>query len=358
MEPTGVYTVLGGMSGTSLDGLDLALCRFEHRRHETVSWHFEVLAAETLTYTPEWQQRLANAPHLSGLELTALDRSFGRFLGHQGVQFIERHRLPKPDLYVSHGHTVFHAPERGFTLQIGAVHEVSAAAGCAVLGDLRSGDLALGGQGAPLVPIGDRLLFGAYAACVNIGGFANLSLERNGRRVAWDVCAANGVLNLLALRADERLQYDKNGALAKSGSIVEPLLHHLEGLAYYQRQSPKSLGREFTEAEILPLLEARYAPADLLRTYTEHIALRVCADLCEVSGKVLFTGGGTHNGFLLERISAHATFEVVKPNDRLIDFKEAIVFAFLGALWLNGDHNVLSSVTGAQRDHRSGIYYV
>ena len=358
MEPTGVYTVLGGMSGTSLDGLDLALCRFEHRRNETVSWRYEVLAAETLAYTAEWQQHLAHAQHLSGLELIALDRHFGRFLGHEGAQFIERHRLPKPDLYVSHGHTVFHVPERGFTLQIGAVSEVSAAAGCAVLGDLRSGDVALSGQGAPLVPIGDRLLFAEYEACINIGGFANLSLERDGRRVAWDVCAANGVLNLLALRADERLQYDKNGALARSGHVLEDVLHRLEKLAYYQRQSPKSLGREFTEAEILPLLEASYAPTDLLRTYTEHIALRLCADLGAVQGKVLFTGGGTHNDFLLERISALARFEVVKPNDRLIDFKEAIVFAFLGALWLNGDHNVLSSVTGAQRDHRSGIYYV
>lgn len=357
MEPTRVYTVLGGMSGTSLDGLDLALCRFEHRPNETVSWRYEMRAAETLDYPSTWCEQLAGAQHLGGEALTELDRRYGRFLGEAARAFLERNHLPTPDLYVSHGHTVFHAPERGFTLQIGSVAEVSAAAGCAVLGDLRSGDLALGGQGAPLVPMGDRLLFGEYTACVNLGGFANLSLEQNGRRVAWDVCAANGVLNLLARRADERLDCDRDGELAQSGQVIPTLLDRLEALPFYRKAGPKSLGREFTEAEILPLLDGS-APHDLLRTYTEHIALRICADLNSVRGKVLFTGGGTHNRFLLERISTHATFEVVKPDRTLIDFKEALVFAFLGALWLNGDNNVLSSVTGARHDHRSGNYHV
>ena len=358
MEPTRVYTVLGGMSGTSLDGLDLALCRFEHHPHETVSWRYTLLAAETRAFSAQWHHDLGTAHMLTAVELTALDRRFGRFLGDQAAEFIRTKGFGVPDLYVSHGQTIFHAPDQGFTLQIGAVPEVSAAAGCAVLGDLRSGDVALGGQGAPLVPIGDRMLFGEYTACVNLGGFANLSLEQNGRRVAWDVCAANGVLNLLARRADEQLRYDNNGALARSGRVIDDLLNQLEQLSYYRREAPKSLGREFTEAEVLPLLDAVHTPHDLLRTYTEHIALRLCADLNGYGGKVLFTGGGTHNAFLLERIRAHARFEVIKPDDKLIDFKEAIVFAFLGALWLNGDNNVLSSVTGAAHDHRSGVFQV
>lgn len=358
MEPTRIYTVLGGMSGTSLDGLDLALCRFEHRPHETVSWRYEIVAAETLEYDLNWRNQLANAQHLSGEALTELDRSYGRFLGATGRAFLERHHLPVPELYVSHGHTVFHAPERGFTLQIGSIAEVSAAAGCAVLGDLRSGDVALGGQGAPLVPIGDRLLFGDYTACVNLGGFANLSLEQDGRRVAWDVCAANGVLNLLARRADERLVFDYDGNLARNGRVIPSLMAKLEALPFYSLPAPKSLGREYTEVNILPLLNGPHTPSDLLHTYTEHIALRICDDLRGVRGKVLFTGGGTHNDFLIERISAHAGFEPVKPEKQVIDFKEALVFAFLGAMWLNGDNNVLSSVTGATHDHRSGVYHV
>ncbi len=358
MEPTRVYTVLGGMSGTSLDGLDLALCRFEHHPHRPVSWRYTLLAAQTRRFTAQWHHELSTAHALSAVELTALDRRFGRFLGAAAVDFVRTRGFAPPDLYVSHGQTIFHAPHQGFTLQIGAVPEVSAAAGCAVLGDLRSGDVALGGQGAPLVPIGDRMLFGEYTACVNLGGFANLSLEQNGRRVAWDVCAANGVLNLLARRADERLDCERDGELAQNGRIIPTLLDQLEALPFYLKSGPRSLGREFTEAEVLPLLDAVHTPHDLLRTYTEHIALRLCADLNRHGGKVLFTGGGTHNAFLLERIRAHARFEVIKPDDKLIDFKEAIVFAFLGALWLNGDNNVLSSVTGAAHDHRSGVFQV
>lgn len=356
MEQVRSFTVLGCMSGTSLDGLDLALCRFEHRIGQTVSWRHEILAAHTVHYPLSLEDDLRNAHEFTGLNLLKLDRRFAAFLGEQAAAFLAMNDAGhSPDLLVSHGHTIYHAPHQGLTYQLGTPSVVAVHSGCRVLGDLRSADVALGGQGAPLVPMGDRFLFGDYAACVNLGGFANVSLERHGKRVAWDICPVNFVLNVLAVAAGSEHAYDDRGELAQQGEVIEPLLARLEALSHYHQPGPKSLGREWVEHEVIPLLKDQYDPLDLLRTWVEHVALRVSNDLGSVDGKVLFTGGGIHNDFLLERIAYHSDFDLVVANSLLADFKEALVFAFLGALWLNGDNNVLASVTGARCDHRAGV---
>ncbi len=356
MEQVNRYTVLGCMSGTSLDGLDLALCHFEHRPGSTVSWRFEIEAARTHHYTSTWSERLRTAHLLPADQLTLLDRAYGVFIGEAVQQFLSSEApKTKVDLVVSHGHTVFHAPQNGYTLQIGHLSGIALTGGWPVLGDLRSGDVALGGQGAPLVPIGDRNLFQDFAACLNLGGFANVSMERDGRRVAWDICPLNIVMNRFAREAGSAFEYDPQGSIARSGMRITEVFNQLESLAFYQQSAPKSLGREWVEGVVLPLL-ANHSPHDVLHTFTAHAARRIAYDLRNVEGAVLCTGGGSYNDFLIEEIRQHTAAQVVLPQAEVIEFKEALVFAFLGALWLRGEVNVLASVTGASRDHRAGIY--
>jgi len=356
MEQVNKYTVLGCMSGTSLDGLDLALCHFEHQPHSAVSWRFEIEAARTIQYTPAWRERLGNAHLLPADELTLLDRAYGVFIG-EGVREFLANEAPNAvlDLVVSHGHTVFHAPQKGYTLQIGHLSGIALTGGWPVLGDLRSGDVAMGGQGAPLVPVGDRYLFQDFAACVNLGGFANVSMERAGRRIAWDICPLNTVINRFASLAGSEVDYDPEGRIARSGLLVPELFERLESLPYYRQGAPKSLGREWVEAEVFHMLEG-YAAKDVLHTFTVHAAQRIAHDLRDAEGAVLFTGGGCYNDFFIEQVNQRIAAKVVLPSAEVIDFKEALVFAFLGALWLRGEVNVLASVTGAARDHRSGVF--
>lgn len=343
-------TALGMMSGTSLDGLDIACCRFDVHDGR---WSYEILSAETINYSDEWRQRLVQAPLLSGLELAHLDADFGRYAGQQASEFIVRNRC-KPLLVASHGHTVFHQPEQQLTLQIGHGAHLAAASGLKVVNDFRSLDVALGGQGAPLVPIGDALLFGQYGVCLNLGGFANISYQSGHQRLASDISPANMALNFLARRAGK--PYDKDGAMAAGGAIVHPLLEQLDALPFYQQPAPKSLGREWFEAQMLPLIEAYDAtPADLLCTLTEHIARQVAAAASVVPfSTLLATGGGARNHFLMQRIGHHCQHNINIPEPLLIDYKEALVFAFLGVLRLHGSNNCLASVTGAHADNRGG----
>lgn len=359
MEQVRSFTVLGGMSGTSLDGLDLALCRFEQVIGERVTWRYQIEAAQTLPYPPSLENELRNAHDLPGHALIDLDRRYSRYLGEQARAFLDLHAAGRtPDLFVAHGHTVFHAPEQGYTYQLGVPSVVAVTGGCRVLADLRSSDLALGGQGAPLVPIGDRLLFSNYAACVNLGGFANLSMEQNGKRVAWDICPLNFVMNVFATRSDAAYRYDPDGSIARSGEVIHPLLEDLEKLPYYQAPGPKSLSREWVQTHVVPLLKDDYAPHHILRTWIEHSVQRITNDLSNCTGPILFTGGGAHNAYLIERLKHELGSRVTLGNKLLIDFKEALVFAFLGALYLTHSNNVLSSVTGAAQDHCAGTLHL
>lgn len=336
---------IGLMSGSSLDGIDLIAVQFHPH------YAYEILQAETIPYPSNWQERLSNAFLSNPEELGDLDKEYGRFLGQCVRAFADRHHL-RPDFVASHGHTIFHKPEQGFTLQIGEGQSLADACGFLTVNDFRSEDVSKGGQGAPLVPIGDRLLFGDYDICVNIGGIANLSYEEQGKRIAYDICIANQALNNLAQR--EGMAYDKDGALARQGTVSDPLLQALNDHEYYRQAPPKSLGREFFETFQKKLI-ASYPTEVALATFTEHVASQIarCAEHLS-KGKMLLTGGGAHNAYLVERIQQHTYHTVVVPDRQTVDYKEALIFALLGLLRLEGSTNVLCSVTGASSDSCSG----
>ncbi len=347
------YTAIGTMSGTSLDGLDLVCARFSE---ESGKWTFRILATRVISYEAEWKQRLAGAPSFTGHELALLHVDFGKFTGMAVKEFAAS--LPEePLLVASHGHTVFHRPEAGLSLQIGSGADIAAQSGLTTVCDFRSLDVALGGQGAPLVPAGDRLLFGDYEVCLNLGGFANFSFEKKDRRMASDICPANTVLNLLAQKPGR--PFDVDGRTAAAGEIDDALLAQLNALAFYRQAAPKSLGREWLEKHFLPVLNhSSVSVPDLLRTVTEHIALQIADATAGIpTGSMLVTGGGAHNRFLISRIRALVKHRVVLPAPEIIDFKEALIFAFLGVLRYNGRPNCLSSATGAAYDNSGGAVY-
>lgn len=346
-------TAIGLMSGSSLDGLDLALVKF---KEEGEHYDFKILAAETLPYPELWKTQLSEAFHKQPEELTQLDKDYGRYLGEQVSTFAKKHNA-QPDFVASHGHTIFHKPEQHYTLQIGDGQELAKTCGFLVINDFRSEDVSKGGQGAPLVPIGDKLLFSDYEICLNIGGIANVSYDENGQRIAYDLCIANQALNYLAQM--NGLDYDRDGELARSGEVSHDLLKKLNNIPFFIQEPPKSLGREFFETYQKDLLDCgtagHHSIADMLATFVEHIALQIALPISFLpKGKILCTGGGARNKFLIERLQARTKHEVVVPEKMIIDYKEALVFAFLGLLRLGGKTNVLASVTGAESDSCSG----
>jgi anhydro-N-acetylmuramic acid kinase len=350
------YSIVGLMSGTSLDGLDIALCEFELEQDR---WRYRITEAETVSY-PEDLSRLLRTVDLSGAEqLVASHVRYGRWLGGQVRDFL-RERGRSADFIASHGHTIFHQPANGFTFQLGDGAALSVAAGLPVVCDFRMQDVARGGQGAPLVPVGDRLLFGEYSHCLNLGGIANISYDREGRRVAGDLCGCNLLLNPVAER--KGLAFDRDGALARAGRVHPLLLTELNALTYYRRPLPKSLGREDLERDLEPIIQ-KYALSeeDLLATLSEHIAQMIGEGVRQsgvVSGnRLLLTGGGARNRRLVELIREKSGIAVELPEERIIDFKEALIFAFLGLLRWRGEVNVLASVTGADGDHSAGAVY-
>ncbi|MDD4847268.1 MAG: anhydro-N-acetylmuramic acid kinase [Bacteroidales bacterium] len=333
---------LGLMSGTSLDGLDMAFCTFTKK---DANYSFQLLYAETLEYDSTIKKMLQQAPLLSGLELIKADRIYGHYLGKAINSLIKKTHI-KPDYVASHGHTVFHVPHEKFTFQMGHGPSIAAECGLPVIFDFRSLDVALDGQGAPLVPIGDQSLFGDYQACVNMGGFSNVSYEQNGSRVAFDICPVNFVANFLAQKTLQ--PFDKDGLLGKQGVVLPHLLEKFLLLPYHQTPPPKSLGREWVETNFFPIfLNSENQIPDLLRTLYEYIAQQIIRDIPFKNGKVLFTGGGVKNRFLMQLIQDKASWEVVIPDYSIIDYKEAIIFAFMAFLKINHQKNCLSSVTGA-----------
>ena len=336
------------MSGSSLDGLDITLVKFDE---EGGRYDFQILAAETLPYPEHWTKQLSNAFHKQPKDLVQLDKDYGKYLGEQVLAFAKKHNA-QPDFVASHGHTIFHKPEEHYTLQIGDGQELAKACGFTVINDFRSEDVSKGGQGAPLVPIGDKLLFSDYEICLNIGGIANLSYDEGSKRIAYDLCIANQALNYLANM--NGLDYDRDGELARSGEVDMTLLKKLNRHPFYGQLPPKSLGREFFEANQKELLQGLPVP-DMLATFVEHIALQIALPISFLpKGRILCTGGGARNKFLVERLQARTKHEVVVPEKQIIDYKEALVFAFLGLLRLEGKTNVLASVTGAESDSCSG----
>ena len=352
------YNVIGVMSGTSLDGVDLSHIKFSLNNN---TWTFEMLESETVGYSQSWINQFKLAVDYSKTELDNLDKEYTKLLATIITTFIEKHKIENLDAVCSHGHTILHQPQNGFTLQIGNLPEIAALIHQTVVCDFRVQDVKLGGQGAPLVPIGDRILFSEYDYCINLGGFINVSFEQNEQRIAFDISPLNTVLNFYANQLG--LEYDDKGQLSRTGKINENLLGKLNGLDFYQRKYPKSLGFEFVKEIILPLIEGfEISIEDKLRTFTEHVVVQIALALyCATSRNnptILITGGGAYNDFLIERIQYHLPeMKIIIPPSEILEFKEALIFGLLGVLKLRGDINVLSSVTGAVKDHSSGNIY-
>ena len=351
IEDNRPYTIAGIMSGTSLDGLDLVLCTFQKNAGR---WLYEILKAETIGYPETWRRKLTSATELDTIGFLRLHNEYGEFIGNQVLNFISTSGR-SVDLVSSHGHTIFHQPENKLTFQLGSGAAIAATCRISTVSDFRINDIALGGQGAPLVPIGDELLFSDYRFCLNIGGFANISHREDSRRVACDLCPVNIVVNNLAQRIG--LELDKDGSMGRNGKIIPPLVDELNALEFYLKTGPKSLGREWVEERFLPVIDRYENPLnDLMRSVYEHIAVQISTYINSFRrGEVLVTGGGAYNRFLIELISQKLGSTLVIPEKRLVEFKEALVFGFLGLLRARNEVNCIASVTGASSDSSSGV---
>lgn len=341
--------VIGLMSGSSLDGLDIVDADFLFDG----KWHFDIIKAENIPYDSVWTKKLSDAFTQNIESIKKLDIEYGDFIGECTSDFIKRNQL-HPDLIASHGHTVFHRPDEKYTLQIGCGRNIADKCGVKVINNFRAEDVSKGGQGAPLVPVGDKLLFSDYQFCLNIGGISNISFDLNDKRIAYDICIANQLLNYIAQK--KGLEYDKDGVIASNGIVNEELLHFLKNNEYYLKPAPKSLGREFFETfQRKTIDESRLRIEDLEATAVEYIASEIAESVNGLpSGKMLVTGGGALNKFLINRIDGLCKHKIVIPQKDIIDYKEALIFAFLGLLKDLGQTNVFCSVTGAKSDSSSG----
>ncbi len=346
-------TILGIMSGTSLDGVDFALCSFEKTKKK---YSYKILKTGFLPYNDVWKKQLSKAQNLDAYEFLKLHKKYGSFIGEKTNEFLKNEM--KPDFIASHGHTIFHHPGENLTFQIGDGAFISAETGIPVISDFRNLDTAMGGQGAPLVPIGDKLLFSKYDYCINLGGFANISYDEKEQRNAYDICPFNLIINHFAnLKGKE---FDKDGEMGKNGNVNQELLTELSNIEYYFQKPPKSLSREYVEKYYFPIFnQYKISVEDILRTYYEHAAFKIKQSIVQKSNrKVLVTGGGTHNRFFISLLQNFSEYSWIVPDKEIIDFKEAIIFAFLGFLRSIGKINTLASVTGATRDTSGGCIFI
>ncbi len=345
------FLSLGLMSGTSLDGLDIALCHFSVDNN---CWSYSIEKAETIPYTKFWENKLREAELLPSVALLELHNEYGHFLGLECKKFLKGCSLPS--IVSSHGHTIFHQPDKGFTYQLGHGSAIATATGIDTVWDFRSNDVLLGGQGAPLVPIGDKLLFPNFDICLNLGGFGNLSYQNGEKRIAFDTTIVNMALNNLAQEAGHN--YDINGNLGRNGSLIIDLLHELNSLEYYTITGPKSLGKEWYLTKFKPIMDKFHAHSlvDRLFTVYEHIAQQTAAAFRNTNAKnVLVTGGGAKNEYLISLLRTKTTIPITVPDAATIDFKEALIFAFLGVLFMERIPGSLASVTGASRNSIAGV---
>ena len=347
------YVVLGLMSGTSMDGLDISCAEYYKINNR---WAFKFLKGETFLYNKSIKSDFLQL--FSGQKnVEEVDIKFAHVMSDFIISFLENHNL-NPDLISSHGHTIFHQPDNGYTLQIGSGKIIAERINIPVVNNFRQQDIDLGGQGAPLVPIGDKFLFSEYAACVNLGGIVNISYDYNNSRIAYDICPCNIILNYLSQKKGQ--EYDHKGSIALKGEVNKDLLKRLSAINYYKLSFPKSLGKEYIDQEFLPIIDSfKLNPRDLLSTYVEHIAIIIANVLSDYNiSNVLFTGGGVFNSYLISRIRYYTNTEIIIPSSQLINFKEALVFGFLGLLRYLNQPNCLGSATGASQNHCSGDIYV
>ncbi len=364
-----IYKAIGIMSGSSLDGLDIA---YVHLQETGGAWNYTILHADCYSYTKEWITKLSSANSLPAIDYQLLNTDYGHYIGEQVNRFIENYSLQhKVDLVASHGHTTFHMPAKKMTAQLGDGASIAAETGLPVVSDLRAMDLAFGGQGAPIVPIGEKLLLGEFDLLLNLGGIANISAKTPDGYLAFDVCPANRVLNMLANQVGN--EYDENGNLAAYGKMDNTLLQRLNKLEYYSLGYPKSLANDFGTGEVYPLIHKQaISTEDALRTYVEHICMQIRESIHMVLNKnglhspasgrrLLVTGGGALNTFMVRRLQemlAELGIETVVPEKNIINYKEALIMALMGVLRWREEYNVLASVTGAKQNSIGGALWL
>ena len=350
MEPKkNRFKVLGVMSGTSLDGIDLALIDFDTR-----SWGYKFLKTATIPYPKKWIKILSNIFKQDIVNIRKIDNSYTYFLSNIIKDFINENQIENIDFVSSHGHTAKHIPSNGITYQLGNLSSIINQYNLTTICDFRKQDMKMGGQGAPLVPIGDKILFSDYSACLNFGGFANISRDIKGERIAFDICSVNVVMNYLAQKKD--MLYDKNGELARSGNLIKSLYERLNDLKFYDLQYPKSLGIEWVVSEIYPIIEEELKKSsleDVANTYLNHVTLKI-SDCLQDDDKALITGGGAFNKFLVENLMSKSKAKIIIPNKVLVEHKEALIFGLMGVLRFLDIDNCLSSITGSYKNHCSG----
>jgi len=357
-----VYRALGLMSGSSLDGLDIVCAEFNFNFG---NWQFEILASSCYSYSKEWKEKLQNSIELSAKDYLLLHSEYGHYLGKEVNRFIEENKLDyKVAIVSSHGHTTFHVPQLKMTAQLGNGASIAAETGLPVVTDLRSIDVAFGGEGAPIVPIGEKLLLKDYSIFLNLGGIANLSIQLPDEFIAFDVCPANRVLNMISNTAGK--EFDENGTMASLGTVNNKLLESLNKQDYYSKPYPKSLANDFGVSTLYPIIEtSKISVNDALRTYAQHIVFQIKKGLLPLKAsitqkKMLVTGGGAFNSFLIELLRKELEdiqVEVIVPDATIVNYKEALIMAFIGVLRWRQENNVLSSVTGASRDSIGGALW-
>lgn len=362
-----VYKVIGLMSGSSLDGLDIAFVELQENGGK---WNYQIIHADCYEYDNNWVEKLKNAITLNALDYQLLHTEYGHYLGKQVKLFIEKNNLHhQVNLVSSHGHTTFHLPKKLMTGQLGDGGAIASETELPVVTDLRAMDVAFGGQGAPIVPIGEKLLLGDFRYFLNLGGIANISANIDDKFIAFDVCAANRVLNMLA--EEKGFTYDDKGSIAASGNINDELFQKLNSLEYYQFAFPKSLANDFGVETVFPIVKAfNISTEDAMRTYVEHITYQIKKSITDVTGnyklpttdhKLLATGGGAFNSFLIERLQKvlqDLNISVVIPDENLIKYKEALIMALIGTLRWREEYNVMASVTGARRNSIGGALWL
>lgn len=347
------YRSIGLMSGTSADGLDVCCAVFTH---DGGCWKYAIECAKGYEYTPELRKTLVSSvQNMSAKDFVAFHSSYGHFLGQKVNEFIQEFGIQKPDIIASHGSTVFHEPAKGIMFQIGDGAAIAAETGIPTVSDFRRLDIMLGGQGAPLVPKGDRELFGNYDYCLNIGGFSNISYDQGEKRIAFDISPVNYVINHYTRKIG--LEMDRDGEIAAKGTINQALLEQLNALEYYRAEPPKSLAREWVEQNVFPIINnSQLQLEDILRTFYEHCAIQL-AKVTKPGKSILVTGGGAWNKFLISRMEALSGCTLVIPEDAVVQYKEALIFAFLGVLYMTDTPSCLKSVTGASKDNIGGMLF-
>lgn len=351
-EGVNEYHIIGIMSGSSLDGLDVSLTKFNHTTH----WQFEIIQAVTIPIPDHLKTQLRSSTNLGAREISLLDLQYGEWIGEELTKWISRFSMT-PDLIGIHGHTVFHLPKEHLSLQIGNGLTIAQKTGIPTVDNFRSLDVLLGGQGAPLVPFGEQMLFSGCAAYLNLGGICNISIHKENKVTAWDIAPCNQVFNHFSKQLG--FNYDDKGSLSRKGSIDHIWLNYLQSLSYFQQEPPKSLANQWTQ-EVLK--KSPDNPFDALASYVDFLSEQIAFEVTGAinGGTMMITGGGAYHQYLIEQIEEKIGpgFKIIVPDNLIIEQKESVIFAFLALMRLRGEINVLSSVTGAKRDSCSGTLHL